>query len=57
LIKNELSYANLNCLVEVDHPNEDIYKAEGTVILRETDEKFNFDINNILLRVNNYNKY
>jgi len=50
IIKTENSIADIEVLIEVDHPNNDIYKVEGTVIMK-TKEKFNFDINNILLRV------
>ena len=50
---NEKSISDIRVLIEVDHPNNDIYKAEGTVIQTCTEEKYNFDINNILLRVYN----
>ncbi len=53
MIGDERSISDLNLLVEVDHPNNDIYKAEGTIILMNNQEKYNFDINNILLRVIN----
>jgi hypothetical protein len=36
--------------MEIDHPNNDIYKFEGTLILPD-DTKTNVNINNILLRV------
>ena len=50
---NEKSISNVRVLIEVDHPNNDIYKAEGTVIETGSEIKYNFDINNILLRVVN----
>lgn len=49
IVYDERSIADLNVIVEIDHPNNDIYRAEGTVIV--SSEKYNYDIKNILLRV------
>ncbi len=48
-INDNNSIGDLKFTIEVDPPNNDIYKVEGTVILN--DKKHNFDIKNILLRV------
>ncbi len=37
--------------IEVDNPNNNIYKIEGTITNLVTNEKVNFETNNILLRV------
>lgn len=41
---------NVSGFVEVDPPNNNLYAVEGTIIL-ESGKKFNYDINQILLRV------
>jgi len=45
----------LNGIIEIDHPNNNIYQVEGT-LLRDN-QKFNFDINQILLRVSSMFKF
>lgn len=49
IVTVEESISLLQVLIEVDHPDSDIYSAEGTLILEE--KKYNFNIYNILLRV------
>ena len=43
---------DINGIIEVDEPNNNIYKIEGTVLLPNDDKKYNFDINQTLIRVN-----
>jgi magnesium-transporting ATPase (P-type) len=50
LIFKEKDIKNLKGLLEIDHPDNNIYKVEGTIII-ENYEKCHFDVNNTLLRV------
>lgn len=49
LIKTTADLPSLQGVIEVDHPNNDIYTIEGTIFL-EGFEKSYFDINNVILR-------
>jgi len=42
-------------IVEIDQPNNNIYKVDGTLIVK--DNKYNFDVNQILLRVSTLYKW
>jgi magnesium-transporting ATPase (P-type) len=50
LVFKEKDLLSLKGIVQIDPPDNNIYKVEGTVVV-ENYEKNNFDINNILLRV------
>lgn len=52
-IKSESDFENLGkCYLEIDPPNNNIYKAEGCLTVESLirNDKVYFDINNILLR-------
>jgi magnesium-transporting ATPase (P-type) len=49
-VAKEKDLEQLKGVVEIDPPDNNIYKVEGTIIL-EGYEKSHFDVNNILLRV------
>jgi magnesium-transporting ATPase (P-type) len=49
-VSKEKDLEELKGLVEIDPPDNNIYKVEGTIIM-EGYEKSHFDVNNILLRV------
>jgi hypothetical protein len=49
-VAKEKDLEELKGLVEIDPPDNNIYKCEGTIFI-EGYEKSHFDVNNILLRV------
>lgn len=52
-IKEEKNLVNINDMIEVDVPNNHIYKVEGSIYFKkEVIEKQFFSIDNVLLRVN-----
>jgi hypothetical protein len=50
MILTEKDIDKLKGIVEIDPPDNNIYKVEGTIIIPGYD-KVHFDVNNILLRV------
>ncbi len=54
LVFKEKDIKNLKGIVEIDNPDNNIYKVEGTIII-ENYEKSHFDVNSILLRVIYFN--
>lgn len=55
-IQKEQYLAEINDSIEVDLPNNHIYKVEGYIFLKSEDNKKNFfSIDNVLLRVININ--
>ncbi len=50
LVFKEKDLRNLKGIIEIDNPDNNIYKVEGTIII-ENYEKSHFDVNSILLRV------
>ena len=52
MIHNEENLAEISDSVEVDRPNNHIYKVEGYIYFRHEDnKKYFFSIDNVLLRV------
>ena len=49
LVFKEKELKTLKGIIEIDPPDNNIYKVEGTIII-ENYEKCHFDVNNILLR-------
>jgi magnesium-transporting ATPase (P-type) len=50
LVFKEVDLKKLKGVVEIDQPDNNIYKVEGTIMI-ENYEKCHFDVNNTLLRV------
>jgi magnesium-transporting ATPase (P-type) len=50
LVFKEKDIKSLKGIIEIDQPDNNIYKVEGTIII-DNYEKCHFDVNNTLLRV------
>lgn len=48
--EKDLATEAISGYIEIDHPNNNIYQAEGRVVFNETKERSQFDMNNIVLR-------